>query len=82
MTFWHLRVPDKSKHHVHILQACVSFSLAFACNLLCSIVDAIQSSFWQVKNIQYPLVELKGARSVIHSSTWKLTQSWQIYPGI
>lgn len=36
MTFWHLWVPNKSKHHVHILQACVSFSLAVACDLLCN----------------------------------------------
>lgn len=35
MTFWHLRLPDKSKHHVHISQACVSFSLAVARDLLC-----------------------------------------------
>lgn len=34
MTFWHLRLPDKSKHHVHISQACVSFSLAVARDLL------------------------------------------------
>lgn len=36
MTFWHLCVPNKSKYHVHILQACVSFSLAVAYDLVCN----------------------------------------------
>lgn len=53
ITFWHFWVPNKSKKHVHILQACLSFHLAFACDLLCNYCGFYSECFfgqWIISN--------------------------------
>ena len=93
MTFWHLWVPNKSKHDVRISQACVSFCLAVACDLLCNYCGCHSEYFWLVsgnsvlhllyfeyiKTSPYPLVELTGAASIIPSSALELISYWLMH---
>lgn len=55
MTFWHLWVPNRSKPHVHISQACISASLAVSCDLHHTYYGChSESSVWPVSDILSP----------------------------
>lgn len=54
MTFWHLWVPNKSKHHVSHFRKHVSHLVWQSHVTRCVIiVDVIQHSFWLVSNISF-----------------------------